>query len=148
MVSSGVWDAYADEFVEDAVHRGSGMPEVVGREAIREWVVHMMTTYPGNRIEQLELVWHVVDADAQTVVYELRSVMTDPGDGSRLTASTTASIGYAGDDLWSWVVEAHSTEAFRRMWESWSRAAVRSGLEPHPPQLGAELLGLLESRDS
>ena len=146
MVSSGVWHAYADEFVEDAAHRGSGMPDVVGREAIREWVVRMMTTYPGNRIERLEVVWHVVDADARAVVYELRSVMSDPGDGSRLTASTTASIGYAGDGLWSWVVEAHSTTAFRRMWESWSRAAVRSGLTPEPAELAPDLVRMLESR--
>ncbi len=135
MVSSGDWHSYADEFTEDAVHRGAGMSDIVGRESIREWVVRMMTTYPGNQIERLEVVWCAADADAQAVVYELRSVMSDPGDGSQLTASTTASIGYAGDGLWSWVVEAHSLAAFRRMWESWSDAAVRSGHLSGPPQL-------------
>lgn len=146
MVRSGDWHAYADEFVEDAVHRGAGMADVVGREAIREWVVRMMTTYPGNQIERLEVVWHSVDTDTQAVVYELRSVMSDPGDGSVLTASTTASVGYGGDGLWAWVVEAHSVTAFRRMWEGWSRAAVASGLRSRPPELGPDLVHLLESR--
>ncbi len=146
MVSSGQWHAYADEFTEDAVHRGSGMDDVVGREAIRAWVVRMMSTYPGSHIARLEVIWHVVDADARAVVYELRSVMSDPGDGSQPTASTTASIGYAGDGLWSWVVEAHSTDAFRRMWESWSRAAVQSGIASAPPELGDDLIRMLDSR--
>ena len=127
LLATGEWHRYADEFTPDAVYRRSGTPDVVGREAIREWVVLMMTTYPGSHIARMEIVWHVVDVDLGSVVYELRSTMIDPGDGSAPSASTTASIHHAGDGLWDWVVEANNPRAFQQMWEDWSAAARRSG---------------------
>ena len=136
--ASGDWAPYADEFTAEATYRRTGHPEVVGREAIRTWVVTQMARFPADQIAALDVVWHVVDPEHRSVVYEMRSTMRDPGDGSVHSASTTTSLGYAGDGLWAWGVDVHSPRAYEELWRSWSEAARRCGTLELPVPLSPD----------
>lgn len=133
--ASGDWTAYGEEFTEDATYRRNGHADLAGREAIRSWVVQQMGRYPADHIVALDVMWHIVDTEHRAVVYEVRSTMSDPGDGSVHAASTTTSLGYAGGGLWSWGVDVHSPAAYQQMWRSWTEAGYRCGTLSVPDDL-------------
>ena len=128
MLESGDWSRYGEEFTQEATLRRSGVPHLVGRDQIAAYAHHQMTTFPGNQVARLEVAWVVVDPVLSVVVYELVTVMRDAGDGSELKASTTTSLTYAGNGLWSAVVDAHNPDVYEEMAHAWSEAAQRSGI--------------------
>ena len=123
----GEWSAFADLFTLDATYRRHGYPDFVGREAIRSWIQEAMTTPPGNLIMGFDVVWRVFDSPNDQVVYELRNVMRDPGDGSVHVASTVSQLTCAGDGLWSRAEDMHNPMAYQLMLRNWSRAAQAAG---------------------
>ncbi len=126
------WDAYADCFTPDAVYRRHGHPDAVGREAIAGFAHESMTTFPGSQIGRFDVTWHVVDHEAQHVVFEVRHVMRDPGDGSHHEASTASLLTYAGGGRWNGCADLYSPHAYAEMVRGWLRASER-----HSPLLAA-----------
>lgn len=141
MHRNGDWSRYADHFTEDAVYRRHGYADFVGREAIRTFINRAMTTFPGNQMVRFDIIWRFVKDPAPdtartsadvwnpdpNVVFELRHVMRDPGDGSEHAASTTSMLTYAGDGLWSRCTDVHNTRAYSEMLRGWYRAASKHG---------------------
>lgn len=124
---TGHWGSFADLFTADAVYRRAGHAEVVGREAIRAWVLTSMTTFPGTMLERTEVVWRSFDADHGRVVHELRHILRDPGDGTVHAASSTTLLRHGEDGLWSYAEDSRNPLAYRTMWRGWGRAALRAG---------------------
>ncbi|ROR90088.1 nuclear transport factor 2 family protein [Nocardioides aurantiacus] len=127
IAGSGRWGDFADLFTADATYRRAGHPDAVGREAIRGWVLTSMTTFPGTMLERHEVVWQAFDPSHDRVVLELRNTLRDPGDGSVHSACSTTLLRHGHDGLWAYAEDSHNPLAYRTMWRSWTRAALRAG---------------------
>ena len=136
---TGDWSGYADAFTEGAVYRRRGYADFTGREAIRAFVHASMTSFPGDQMVGFELVWRSFEHSKHQVVFELRHVMRDPGDGSVHTASTISMLTYAGQGLWSRCDDVQNLHAYSEMMRGWSRAAEKHGT------LGAEGTAYLQT---
>jgi ketosteroid isomerase-like protein len=151
MQRTGDWSRYADHFTQDAVYRRHGYADFVGREAIRAFIHTSMTTFPGNQMARFDIIWRIFKEPGRDptrtafwhaqnqVVFELRHVMRDPGDGSEHAASTTSMLTYAGGGLWSRCSDLHNLRAYSEMMRGWSRAAQKHGT------LDAEATAYLEA---
>ena len=129
------WGAFACQFTPDAIYRRPRHPDAVGPEEIASLVRNAVKNFPGTRLASTEVTWRVVDRTKQTVLFEVRHRLRDPGDGSEHAACTTALLTYAGHGLWSRCQEMHSPSAYEEMTRSWLRAAER-----HSPLLTASHL--------
>ncbi|GAB3655633.1 hypothetical protein GCM10027596_08870 [Nocardioides korecus] len=129
------WRAFAARFTPDAVYRRPRHPDARGPEEIASLVRNGVTSFPGTRLASTEVTWRVVDRVRQTVLFEVRHRLHDPGDGSEHAACTTTLLTYAGHGLWSRCQEMHSPSAYEEMTRGWLRAAER-----HSPLLTASPL--------
>ena len=126
-VASGDWKGYADLFTPDAVYVEHAMGTFRGRDAIREWAVRTMTSYPGRVMTGFPLSWQVVDADSARLVCEVRNPMPDPGDGSALEEPNITIMTYAGDGLFSKEEDVYNPLRFHAMALRWARVAAEHG---------------------
>lgn len=127
IVASGEWSRFADLFTEDATYEEHAFGSFAGREAIREWVLATMTSFPGNTMTSFPMAWHVLDAPTRRVICEVRNLMPDPGDGSVHEASNLTILTYGGDGLWSCEEDVYNPMRFARMATGWARAAAEHG---------------------
>jgi hypothetical protein len=127
IVTRGAWSEFADEFTEDAVYCRLGHDDLIGREAIRSWITTAMTTFPGTMLVGFEVSWSSIDEEHLQVVYELRNLMRDPGDGSVHAASTVSLLTWdAAQQLWSGSTDLHNPNAYADMVRGWCAHALRS----------------------
>ena len=118
---TGNWAAWADVFTEDAEYVEHHFGTFHGREAIREWISGVMSTFPGNVMPEFPIEWHVVDEDRGWIVCKLWNRMADPGDGSVLEAMNFTLLKYAGHGLWSYEEDVYNPNAFVEMVQEWSQ---------------------------
>ena len=78
------WSSYADHFTEDATYVEHAVGNMVGREAIREWIVRTMNMFPGSEMPFYPVSWYSIDTDKGWVIGKIMNRMKDPGDGSIL----------------------------------------------------------------
>jgi SnoaL-like domain len=125
--ASGTWEAFADNFTEDAVYVEHAFGTFRGRDEIRAWSVSTMTTFPGGTMTSFPLAWQVVDAPSSRLICEVRNLMPDPGDGSQLEESNLTIMTYAGDGLFSREEDVYNPLRFARMSVKWARIAEAHG---------------------
>jgi hypothetical protein len=124
---TGVWDDFALSFTEDAEYVEHAFGTFRGRDAIREWSVATMTSFPGGVMTGFPLAWQVVDVPTSRLLCEVRNVMPDPGDGSLHEASNLTIMTYAGDGLWSREEDVYNPLRFLRMTLRWATVAEAHG---------------------
>ena len=95
------WSSYADHFTEDATYVEHAVGNMVGREAIREWIVRTMNMFPGSEMPFYPVSWYSTDTDKGWVIGKIMNRMKDPGDGSILETPVITALKYAGDGKWS-----------------------------------------------
>jgi hypothetical protein len=125
--ATGGWDEFADNFTEDAVYVEHAFGTFRGRDEIRAWSVPTMTTFPGGIMTSFPLAWQVVDAPTSRLICEVRNLMPDPGDGTRLEESNLTIMTYAGDGLFSREEDVYNPLRFARMAVKWARIAEAHG---------------------
>ena len=125
--ATGEWDEFADNFTEDAEYVEHAFGTFRGRDEIRAWSVPTMTTFPGGVMTGFPLAWQVVDAPSSRLICEVRNLMPDPGDGSRLEESNLTIMTYAGDGLFSREEDVYNPLRFARMSVKWARIAEAHG---------------------
>ncbi len=123
IVGSGDWAHFADLFTEDATYREHAYGDFTGREAIREWIVSTMTTFPGSAMPHFPIDWHVVDEERGRIVCEVWNDLPDPGDGARHGASNLTILTYAGAGRWSREEDVYNPTTFLRATKRWYRVA-------------------------
>jgi SnoaL-like domain len=126
-VDSGDWSGFADNFTEDAEYVEHAFGTFRGRDEIRAWSVRTMTTFPGGTMTGFPLAWQVVDALSSRLVCEVRNLMPDPGDGTRLEEPNITIMTYAGDGLFSRAEDVYNPLRFARMAVKWARIAEAQG---------------------
>jgi ketosteroid isomerase-like protein len=113
--AAGDWSAWADQFTEDAQYVEHHYGTFDGREAIREWIVETMTTWPGNEMPVFPVEWHIVDDERGWIVAKIWNRMQDPGDGSVHQAYNFTLLKYAGDGKWSYEEDVYNPAHFADM---------------------------------
>jgi hypothetical protein len=124
---TGDWDDFALSFTEDAEYVEHAFGTFRGRDAIREWSVRTMTSFPGAVMTGFPLAWQVVDAPTARLVCEVRNLMPDPGDGSVHEASNLTIMTYAGDGLFRREEDVYNPLRFLRMTVGWAEVAEAHG---------------------
>ena len=117
--ATGDWSAWADQFTEDAEYVEHNYGVFKGREAIREWIVETMTTWPGNEMPLFPIEWHIVDDERGWIVAKIWNRMQDPGDGSIHQAYNFTLLKYAGDGKWSYEEDIYNPASFADMIKSY-----------------------------
>ncbi len=124
---TGDWHDFALSFTEDAEYVEHAFGTFRGRDAIREWSVATMTSFPGAAMTSFPLAWQVVDVPTSRLVCEVRNLMPDPGDGSLHEASNLTIMTYAGDGLFSREEDVYNPLRFMRMSVRWAKVAEAHG---------------------
>ncbi len=126
-VDAADWTDFALNFTEDATYVEHAFGTLRGRDAIREWSVATMTSFPGSVMTGFPLAWQVVDEGTSRLICEVRNLMPDPGDGSVLEQSNMTIMTYAGDGLFSREEDIYNPLRFMKLSLRWARIAEAHG---------------------
>jgi uncharacterized protein (TIGR02246 family) len=121
------YNAFADLFTEDCTYVEHVFGEMHGREAVRDWIVPLMQTYPNDRMVRYTHDWVLFDEEHGRVVFCARTHMADPGDGSEHSATNWTMIDYAGNGLFSREEDVYNLANFVALLEKWQAAKDRVG---------------------
>jgi hypothetical protein len=124
------WNAWADQFTEDATYVEHLYGSFEGREAIRAWITRTMTTFPGVMMPTFPIEWHVTDEARGWIICKIANRMEDPGDGSVHEASNLTILHYAGEGMWSYEEDVYNPAHFVTMIQGWCRRAEELGNLP------------------
>ena len=125
--TSKQWDDFCLNFTDDAEYVEHAYGTFRGRDAIREWSVATMTSFPGSAMTGFPVAWQVVDEADARLVCEIRNLMPDPGDGSVHEQSNLTIMTYAGDGLFSREEDVYNPLRFLRMTVRWAKVAEAHG---------------------
>ena len=117
--TSGKWDAWSEQFTEDATYIEHHFGEMHGREAIFEWISTTMKQPINDEMTEFPCEWYVIDEDKGWVVCCIQNRMRDPGDGSVHEAANWTLLKYAGDNQWSWEEDIYNPNEFTDMIKGW-----------------------------
>lgn len=94
------WAQYADLFTEDATYIEHAYGTMHGREAIRKWIVDVMSPFPHMQFPQ---DWVTFDPDHDAVLLQAQNLLPHPTDPQHpgFGFPTWTRLIYAGDGLWS-----------------------------------------------
>jgi hypothetical protein len=116
---SGDWNAWADQFTEDATYVEHLFGTFGGREAIRRWITTTMAKPPNPEMTTFPVEWYVIDEDRGWVVAQIWNRMADPGDGSVHQAYNFTLLKYAGNLQWSYEEDVYNPAPFQAMIKGW-----------------------------
>jgi hypothetical protein len=117
--TSGSWDAWADQFTEDATYIEHLYGTIGGREAIRRWISDTMAQPINNEMKYFPIEWYMIDEERGWVVAQVWNRMADPGDGSLHQAYNLTLLKYAGNLKWSYEEDIYNPAHFKDMVRGW-----------------------------
>nr|WP_240945613.1 nuclear transport factor 2 family protein [Rhodococcus sp. HNM0569] len=89
------WRPFADLFTPDVEYIEHAFGTFHGREAVREWIVDVMSPYPHMRLRH---DWVAVDVDNDAVVAQICNILDHPDEpGVEFTFPNVSRLVYAGD---------------------------------------------------
>jgi ketosteroid isomerase-like protein len=121
------WSRYADLFTDDAGYVEHALGNMEGREAIRQWIVSTMNTFPGSEMPSYPVEWHSIDVDKGWVISKVMNRMKDPGDGSIHQTPVITVLHYAGDGRWSYEEDAYNPMNFLVMVQAYIQCCDKLG---------------------
>jgi hypothetical protein len=119
---SGDWAPWVDCFTEDVHYIEHHYGVFDGRQAVLDWVVPAMTTFPVDHMVSFPWNWWVIDAERGWIVGEVANVMDDPGDGKVYQAANWSRLVYAGDGRFSEEEDVYNPSEFAEMVGGWLAA--------------------------
>lgn len=123
--TTGDWDAWADQFTEDATYVEHLFGTFGGREAIRRWIKATMAVHPNSEMKYFPIDWYVVDEERGWIVAKVWNRMVDPGDGSLHQEYNFTLLKYAGNMQWSYEEDVYNPAPFAKMVQGWLETKQR-----------------------
>jgi hypothetical protein len=120
--ATGDWNAWADQFTEDAVYVEHLFGRFEGQAAIREWITTTMAEFPNNQFVLFPIEWAMFDEDRGWIVCEIQNRLNDLGDGEIYQAANLTKLHYAGDGMWSYEEDAYNPQAMADVVQAWFAA--------------------------
>jgi len=117
--TSGDWNAWAEQFTEDATYVEHLYGTLGGREAIRRWICDTMAADINREMVHFPIEWYVIDEERGWVVCQVWNRMADPGDGSIHQAYNFTLLRYAGNLKWSYEEDVYNPAHFKDMIRGW-----------------------------
>ena len=125
--ASGDWNAWADQFTEDATYIEHLFGSFGGREAIRRWITTTMAQAPNHEMKYFPVEWYVIDEERGWIVAQIWNRMADPGDGSLHQSYNFTLLKYAGNLQWSYEEDVYNPQHFQTMMRGWFAARKAAG---------------------
>jgi uncharacterized protein (TIGR02246 family) len=119
--ASADYNAFADLFTEDCTYIEHVFGEMHGREAVRQWIVPLMTEYPTNQMTYTH-DWVLFDEDNGRVIFCARTHMPDVGDGHEYSTTNWSMIDFAGNGQWSREEDIYNPAHFGSLLTDWLAA--------------------------
>src|SRR5581483_3443720 len=94
-VESGDWNAWAEQFTDEAIYVEHQFGVLRGREAIRAWIVSTMAATGG---QEFPVLWHMIDNDLVFTYIPIQYRAPDGGQPFQFVCGTV--LCYAGDGMW------------------------------------------------
>jgi hypothetical protein len=117
--TSGSWDAWSEQFTEDATYIEHHYGTLGGREAIRKWISETMSAPINCEMKYFPIEWYTIDEERGWVVAQVWNRMVDPGDGSVHQAYNFTLLKYAGNLKWSYEEDIYNPVHFKEMIRGW-----------------------------
>jgi ketosteroid isomerase-like protein len=124
------WDPWVSQYTPDVVYVEHAAGTMRGRDAVRDWIYRTMETFPGNHMRSFPSLWSVIDEATGRVICELDNPMTDPGDGTVISATNISIVTYAGDGQWRRQEDIYNPLRFVAATAKWCRTAEQLGTLP------------------
>jgi ketosteroid isomerase-like protein len=127
------WDAWADQFTEDAEYVEHAMGNFHGREAIRAWITETMASVSGMTFP---MEWHVIDGN-RVIMYCWNVFEPLPGMRGEYKFAVVTILHYAGNGQWSYEEDVYNekeAEAVLARFLEDAAAAGATGVPTGPPQ--------------
>ncbi|KAA8968955.1 nuclear transport factor 2 family protein [Mycobacterium sp.] len=121
------WDAWVEQYTPDVDYIEHAAGTMKGRDAVRRWIRTTMTTFPGSHMTAFPSLWSVIDEPTARIICELDNMMTDPGDGTVISATNISIITYAGDGRWCRQEDIYNPLRFARAAMTWCKKAQALG---------------------
>jgi hypothetical protein len=124
------YNAFADLFTEPCTYIEHAFGEMHSREEVRNWIVPLMRDPINAEMVRYTHDWVYFDEDNGRVVFCARTHMSDPGDGSEMSATNWTRIDYAGNGQWSREEDIYNPANFGELLTNWqnAKAAATAGL--------------------
>jgi len=121
------WDAWVEHYTPDVEYVEHAAGTMRGREQVRDWIQRTMTMFPGSHMVAFPSLWSVIDESTGRIIMELDNPMTDPGDGSVISATNISIITYAGDGQWRRQEDIYNPLRFLKAGMKWCHKAQALG---------------------
>ena len=122
------WEAWVAQYTPDVEYIEHAAGTMRGRDQVREWIQRTMSTFPGSHMVAFPSLWSVIDESTGRIICELDNPMTDPGDGTVISATNISIVTYAGDGLWCRQEDIYNPLRFLRAGMKWCRKAQALGM--------------------
>ncbi|MFF3573785.1 nuclear transport factor 2 family protein [Nocardia jiangxiensis] len=134
------YSPFVELFTEDCIYVEHCFGEMHGREAVREWIVPLMKSFPNNQMVRYTHDWVFFDDENARVVFSARTHMADPGDGKSYSSTNWTLLDYAGDGLFSREEDIYNPTNFGNLIQQWLEAdqRFRSTTQPEGPAAGTD----------
>lgn len=124
------WDRWVQQYTPEVEYVEHAAGTFRGRDEVRTWIHHTMTTFPGSHMTAFPTLWSVIDESTGRIICELDNPMVDPGDGTVISATNISIVTYAGDGQWCRQEDVYNPLRFVRATMRWCRKAQELGALP------------------
>ena len=124
--ASADYNAFADLFTTDCTYIEHVFGEMLGRDAVREWIVPLMKMYPNDQMTYSH-DWVLFDEENGRVIFCARTHMPDLGDERDYSTTNWSMITYAGNGRWSREEDIYNPAHFGTLLTEWQNSKAALG---------------------
>lgn len=117
------WNAWADQFTEDAEYVEHAMGHFHGREEIRKWITETMASVSGMTFP---LEWHVIDGN-RVVMYTFNVFEPLQDMSGEYKFAVVTILHYAGNGQWSYEEDVYNEKEAEQVLARFLEDAAAAG---------------------